>query len=212
MCSAAIAGVWVAGIGTAASLYQGMQNMALSVEMATQQQDLAFRQAQQQQNFQNKATIQKHIGDVKAQQAASLAAEKAFFYGDQAANASYVSQQEKFKEIQTKAAFKAQEIYAKSIGGKGRILASGATGQSIGLLALNEERLAGFALAEQNATVRSAEMALGNSMEGTRLKALSNINTIASKTPTPVMAPTLAPKPIGIGEDLGLGIPSYNWA
>ena len=212
MCSAAIAGVVVSAVGTAASLYQGMQNMQLTVDMARQQQDLSYRQAQQQQNFQNQAIVQKHIGDVKAQQAAQLAAEKAYFFGDQAANAAFVSQQEKLKEIQTKAAFKSQEIYAKQIGGKGRILAEGGIGQSIGLLALNEERLAGFALAEQNASLRSAEMAMGNSMEETRLKALSNINVIASKTPTPVMTPTLAPQPIGIGKDLELGIPSYNWA
>ncbi len=93
-----------------------------------------------------------------------------------------------------------------------KLLTGGATGQSVGLLALNEERRQGFALAEQNASLRSAEMAMGNSMEETRLKALSNINVIASKTPTPVMTPTLAPQPIGIGKDLELGIPSYNWA
>ena len=117
----------------------------------------------------------------------------------------------KLKEVKTKAAFKAQEIYAKSIGAKGKILSTGLTGQSIGLLALNEERRQGFALAEQDATVRSAEMAMGTSMEGTRLKALSNINTIASRLDPPVMAPQLSPQPIGIGKDLGLGIPSYNW-
>ena len=211
MCSAAIAGVVVSAVGSAASIYQGMQGMQLQVDMAKQNQDLAYRQAQQQQNFQNQAIVQKHIGDVKAQQAAANAASMAYYYGDQAANAAFVSQQEKLKEVRTKAAFKTQEIYAKAIGAKGKILSEGQTGQSIGLLALNEERREGFALAEQNATIRSAEMAMGNSMEETRLKALSNINTIASRVPLPVSTPTLSPQPIGIGKDLGLGIPSYNW-
>ena len=55
-------------------------------------------------------------------------------------------------------------------------------------------------------------MAMGNSMEAIRLKALSNVNTIASKTDPSVATPQLSPQPIGIGKDLGLGIPSYNWA
>ena len=211
MCSVAAAGVAVSAIGSAASIFQGMQNMQLQVDMAKQNQDLSYRQAQQQQNFQNQAIVQKHIGDVRAQQAAQTAANMAFYYGDQAANASFISQQNKLKEVKTKAAFKAQEIYAKAIGAKGKILSTGLTGQSIGLLALNEERRQGFALAEQDATVRSAEMAMGNSMEETRLKQLSNINQIASRVDFPVQAPTLAPQPIGIGKDLGLGIPSYNW-
>ena len=209
--SAAVAGVVVSAIGSAASIYQGMQNMNLTVASAKQNQDLSYRQSQQQQNFQNQAIVQKHIGDVRAQQAAQDAANMAFYYGDQAANAAYVSQQEKLNEVKTKAAFKSQEIYAKAIGAKGKILSSGLTGQSVGLLALNEERRQGFALAEQNATIRSAEMAMGNSNEETRLKALSNINTIASRVPSPVSTPTLSPQPIGIGKDLGLGIPSYNW-
>ena len=212
MCTAAIAGVVVSAVGTAASVYQGIQNMNLTVDMARQQQDLSYRQAQQQTNFQNKALQQQHIGKVKAQVAATEAANMAYFYGDQAANIAYVAQHQTIKEVQDKAAFKTQEIYAKAIGAKGRILASGLTGQSIGLLALDADRRAGFAQAEQDATVRSAEMAMGTSMEGTRLKALSNINTIASRLDPPVMAPQFAPQPIGIGKDLELGIPSYNWA
>lgn len=207
-----VAGVVVSAVSSAASIVQGIQNMNLTVDMARQQQDLTFRQSQQQQNFQNQAIVQKHIGDVKAQQAATYAANMAYYYGDEAANRAYVAQQQKFKEVQDKAAFKTQEIYAKAIGAKGKILSSGLTGQSIGLLALDTERRSGFAQAEQDATVRSAEMAMGTSMEGTRLKSLSNINTIASRLDPPVMAPQLSPQPIGIGKDLGLGIPSYNWA
>ena len=79
MCSAAIAGVVVSAVSSAASIYQGMQNMQLQVDMAKQNQDLSYRQAQQQQNFQNQAIVQKHIGDVRAQQAAQTAANMAFY-------------------------------------------------------------------------------------------------------------------------------------
>lgn len=208
----AAASLVVSAVGTAASIYQAQQGMALQVKQARQSQDLAFRNAQKQQRFQNEQIVQTHIGQVKAQQAATEAANMAYYYGDESANKAYVSQQLKFKEAQNKAAFKTQEILAKVIGSKGKVLASGATGQSVGLLALDAERRGGFAQTEQDATIRSAEMALGESMETTRLKALSNANTIGSKLDFPVQTPTLAPQPTGIGRDLQLGIPAYSWA
>ena len=205
-------GTAVAAVGTAVSMYQAQQNMEFQAASARQQQDLAYRQAQQQQRFQNESIVNKHIGQVKAQQAGSNAALMAYYYGDMSVNQAYVDSQLKFKEAKDKAAFKSQSILAKMIGSKGRVLASGATGQSVGLLALDAERRGGFAQAEQDATVRSAEMAMGSSMEKNRLKALSQSNTIGSKLDFPVQAPQLAPQPIGIGRDLNLGVPSYNWA
>ncbi|AGG54534.1 internal virion protein [Cyanophage SS120-1] len=208
----AIAGLAVSAAAAGLGIVQAQQSAQFQADSARQQQDLAYRQAQQQTSFQNQALVNKHIGQVKAQQAKNLAANYAYYYGDQSANQSYISQQLKFKEASDKAAFKSQEIYAKQIGSKGKILATGARGKSVGLLALDAERRAGFAQSQQDATVRSAEMAMGTSMEGTRLKALSNINTIGSRVDFPVQAPQLAPEPVGIGENLNLGIPSYNWA
>ena len=208
----AAASLAVSAIGTAASIIQAQQSMALQAAQARRSMDIAYRNAQKQQRFQNEAIVQKHIGQVKAQQAATNAANMAYYYGDKSANTAYVSQQLKLKEASNKAAFKTQEILAKVIGSKGKVIASGATGQSVGLLALDAERRGGFAQAEQDATVRSAEMAMGESMETTRLKALSNINTIGSQLDFPVQTPTLAPQPTGIGRDLQLGIPAYNWA
>tara|TARA_X000000368_G_scaffold411525_1_gene396510 strand:+ start:81 stop:782 length:702 start_codon:yes stop_codon:yes gene_type:complete len=206
-----VIGTAVSAAGVGLSMYQSQQNMQFQAATARQQQDLAYRQAQQQQRFQNESIVNKHIGQVKAQQAASNAANMALFYGDQSANKAWISQQQKFKEVKDKAAFKSQTILAKMIGSKGRVLASGATGQSVGLLALDAERRGGFAQAEQDATVRSAEMAMGNSMETTRLKALSNANRIGSMLDFPVQAPQLSPEPMGIGKDLQLGIPAYSW-
>ena len=208
----AIAGIAVSAISTGIGMYQAQQSMQFQAASARQQQDLAYRQAQQQQRFQNESIVNKHIGQVKAQQASSNAAMMAYYYGDMSVNQAYVDSQLKFKEAKDKAAFKSQSILAKMIGSKGKVLASGATGQSVGLLALDAERRGGFAQAEQDATVRSAEMAMGSSMEKNRLKALSQANTIGSKLDFPVQAPQLAPQPIGIGQDLNLGVPSYNWA
>jgi ribosomal protein S18 len=208
----ALAGLAISAASTGIGMYQAQQSMKFQAASARQQQDLSYRQAQQQQRFQNEQIVNKHIGQVKAQQAASNAANMAWFYGDQSANKAWISQQQKFNEVKDKAAFKSQTILAKMIGSKGKVLASGATGQSVGLLALDAERRGGFAQAEQDATVRSAEMAMGNSMETTRIKALSNANKIGSMLDFPVQAPQLSPQPIGIGKDLELGIPAYNWA
>jgi len=208
----ALAGLAISAASIGVSMYQSQQSMQFQAEMTKQQQDLSYRQAQQQQRFTNEQIVNKHIGQVKAQQAASNAANTAWFYGDQSANSAWVSQQQKFKEAKDAATFKTQNIFAKMIGSRGKILATGVTGQSVGLLALDAERRGGFAQAEQDATVRSAEMAMGNSMETTRLKALSNSNKIGSMLDFPVVAPRLSPQPIGIGKDLELGIPSYNWA
>lgn len=208
----ALAGLAISAVGIGVSVYQSQQSMKFQADMARQQQDLAYRQAQQQQRFTNEQIVNKHIGQVKAQQAAVNAANMAWFYGDQSANKAWVSQQQKFNEVKDAATFKSQNILAKMIGSKGKILASGATGQSVGLLALDAERRGGFAQAEQDATVRSAEMAMGNSMETTRIKALSNSNKIGSMLDFPVQTPQLSPEPIGIGKDLELGIPAYSWA
>lgn len=206
-----IAGLAVSAASSVFGIVQAQQSATMQANMAKQQQDIAFRQAQVQNRFQNESIINKHIGAVKASNAKNLAAQNAYFYGDQSANASYISQQQKLKEVRDKAAFKTQEIYAKSIGAQGKVLASGQRGISVGLLSLDAERRAGFAEAEQSATVRSASMAMGTSAESTRLKALSNINTIASRTDLPVQAAQLQATPIGVGKDLNLGIPSYNW-
>ena len=208
----AAASLAVRAISAGLGIIQARQGMAMQAAQYKQSQDLAYRNAQKQQRFQNEALVAKHIGQVKAQQAATTAANMAYYYGDKSANAAYVSQQIKLKEATDKAAFKSQSFFAKSIGAQGKVLASGATGQSVGLLALDAERRRGFAQAEQDATVRSAEMAMGSSNEQTRLKALSNANTIGSRLDFPVTAPNLAPQPTGIGKDLQLGIPAYNWA
>ena len=207
----ALAGLAVAAAGTTASIIQAQQSASFTAASQRQQMDLSYQQAQRQTFYQNEGMVNKHIGQVKAFNAASFAANKGYFYGDEAANKSYISQQLKLKEIRDKARFKSLNIYAKSIGAKGRVLAAGGRGQSIGLLALDADRRAGLAQAEVNASLRSANLASAIAGESTWLQATSAKNKIGSKLGHPIRAPQLAPEPMGIGKDLGLGIPSYNW-
>lgn len=209
---AAIVGTATAAIGTGLGIMQAQQNMQMQANMARQQQDLAYRQAQNQARIQNLGIMKRHVGEVNAQQAARLAQQNQMFYNDQSVNSKYVADQIKLKEARDKSAFEMQKIYAKQIGSRGSVLATGLSGQSIGLLALDAERQAGFAQAQSEATVRSAETAAARSMTGAYWQAMSLNEQEASKVGFPVQAPTYAPEPIGIGKDLGIsGIPSYTW-
>lgn len=76
-----------------------------------------------------------------------------------AANRVYVAEQAKLEGKRREAAFEAQSILAKSIGSKGAILASGRTGQSVGLLVNDVERQAGIAKAQQTAMLEADKVA-----------------------------------------------------
>lgn len=76
-----------------------------------------------------------------------------------AANRVYVAEQAKLEGKRREAAFEAQSILAKSIGAKGTILASGRTGQSVGLLVNDAERQAGVAKAQQTAMLEADKVA-----------------------------------------------------
>ena len=73
----------------------------------------------------------------------------------EAANRVYISEQQQLSEKRKESAFQAQTILAKSIGTKGSILATGRTGQSIGLLVIDAERQAGRATVQQEAMLKS---------------------------------------------------------
>ena len=81
----------------------------------------------------------------------------------------------------------------------------------MGLLALDVERQKGFADAEQNASIRSAEQAASIGMDSAFTQAKSANNTAYSNLTPTVQAPLMTPDPQGVGENLNLGIPTYNW-
>lgn len=74
-------------------------------------------------------------------------------------NRVYLAEQAKLEGKRREAAFEAQSILAKSIGAKGSILASGRTGQSVGLLLGDIERQAGFQKAQQTAMLEQDRVA-----------------------------------------------------
>lgn len=224
MIGAAAAGV-LSAVGTIGGLASSAFGIMQGQQQAQQQQQAAYMQAQQAQQdmdmqyqaaqrqaFQERqAQVQKHIGDTRAQQASSLSYYNQLNNNNEAANKSYVAEQTKLNEAKDKAAFQAQSNYIKSIGAQGKILASGQTGQSVGLLAMDVERQQGFTDAEQSASIRSAEHAAAIGMDSAYTQAKSANNTAYSNLAPPVQAPLMTPDPQGIGQNLNLGIPTYNW-
>ena len=205
-------GLAISAVGTVAGIAQAQAGMQMQAAQAKQQQDLQFRQAQQQAFTQNQQIVAKHKADIRTRNAAVDAFNRQNINNEQAASRSYMAEQQKLTEARQAAAFRSQEIYAKQVGAVGSVLATGGTGQSIGALVNDANRQAGLAQAKENATIDSAISQTGIAMDSIALKQQSADNQAYSSLPEPIQAPTLAPKPVGIGKDLNLGIPSYDWS
>jgi hypothetical protein len=106
-----------------------IQQSAYSNAVATQQADLSNAMAMQQYEVQRQGFEQ---------------SEQAFFQqidlNNQAANRAYMSEQVKLNFEQKKAALEAHQLMASSAQSQGKILASGRSGQSLGMLANDASR------------------------------------------------------------------------
>ena len=209
----AVIGTAVSVIGTAAGIMQAQQSAQMQAAQAQQQMDLqAQQQAQQREQQQqsamlsNRATAARYQGEVRAAQESRLSYEKSIGNINKAANMSYVQEQVKLNEARDKVAFQNQANYAKAIGAQGRVLASGATGKSVGLLALDAERQRGFADAQASASIRSAEQQSVISQDIAFTQAKSSANQAYSRLAPPTQGPQF--DPLG----LEIEVPSYNWA
>jgi hypothetical protein len=121
-------------------------------------------------------------------------ADKQYGLNAEALNTAYKQEQVKLNEVRKKASFESQTALAKSIGMKGKILASGRTGQSVGLLVRDVDRQSGFEIAAKNASLESAKdaSAVGietayNQAESANAKAASQIGFNPEKPYLPEM-------------------------
>ena len=199
-----VLGLAVSAIGTGAGIMQAQQSANMQAAQAQQQIDMAHRQRQEQAQLANKQALMQYEGQARAAKASQDAYYRQVDNINSAANKTYVQEQAKLQEAKTKAAFKSQAILAKQIGAQGKILASGATGQSVGLLALDAERQAGFAEAQQSASLESAAIQGAVTQDVAFDQAQSASNRAFSQLQVPAQAPVL--DPYGMA---GLEIPSY---
>ena len=195
-------GLAISAISSAAGIMQAQQSAQFQQQQAAQQREMARRNAE----IANQQSANNLVGEVAQQKAKQDAYQQNLVNTTSAANKVAAGEQAKLTEARKKAGFKAQNIYAKSIGAKGTVLATGATGQSMGLLALDADRQAGLGLAEQYSTVDSAatQAAIG-AQAGFDQKTNSD-NNAYSQLGIPATAPVMQQAPGG-----ELEAPSYDW-
>ena len=180
-------------LGTGLGIIQAQQSAQMQAAQAQQSMDMQYRQQQEQGAMANRQATAQYMGKVKAEQELNLSYQRQIGNINEAVNKSYTQEQLKLNEAKDKAAFKSQAILAKSIGAKGRILASGVTGQSVGLLANDAERQAGFATAQVNASTRSAETQAAATQDVAYTQAISSANQAFNRLAPVTQAPVLDP-------------------
>lgn len=216
MCIAAAAipaiSLAVSAVSTGVGMIQQQQQAQMQARQAQQSAILQQRQQEQQYQMQqdqdrrsreqkNKEIKTNYDGMVRSQQASRLAYDKQNASINQAVNKTYVQEQVKLNEARDQAAFKSQSNLIKSIGAQGAVLATGATGQSVGLMALDAERQQGFATAQANAGLRSAASQSAISQDIAYDQAKSSMNQNFNTLEAPVAAPTYVD---GTGFDIGI--------
>lgn len=160
---------------------QQAQNHALQVQQSNAQMLNQYRQQQQQVINERESIMSRDQANKLNYQRTLESAQEQSRLNNQAANRTYMAEQAKIDEARKKAAFEQQAILAKSIGDKGKVLAAGRTGQSVGLLVNDIERQAGFALAQEGAMARSKGELATIGMESAFLQAQSENNRAASQ-------------------------------
>ena len=188
-----MASLAISAAGTGFGIIQAQQQANMQAAQAQQQIDMAAQQRAQQAQMANRQALLQQQGAAKAEQQQKLAYYKNVDNINAGLNRTFVAEQAKVKEARDKAAFKSQAILAKSIGTQGSILAAGQSGQSVGLMSLDADRQAGFATAQQEASIRSAELQGQISMDVAEDQAKSATNRAFSQLSAPTQAPVLDP-------------------
>ena len=160
---------------------QAQQSANLQVEQANASILNQYNQQQAQVRAERASIMSRHAAEKTTYQRSVEQMDRQVRLNNDAANRAYVQEQVKLNEAKRKAAFEQQALLAKSIGNQGSILASGRTGQSVGLLVQDVERQSGFEIAQQTASIESAEQMAAVSMGLAENKAESANNQAASQ-------------------------------
>jgi hypothetical protein len=130
------------------------------------------------------------IASYQTQSAAATASEQAYQQqrdlNQQAANKAYQQQQLKFKGEFDQASQKAEELLTKRLQAQGNIMASGRTGQSVGALLTDAQRVEGRDLGTLGLNLAYAQQDYGFGMESIFQKQqVGNIQAASQRTSQP---------------------------
>jgi len=138
---------------------QAAKQANLQIEQMNAQLADKFTQQKEAVRAERKQLLKKFETDKRVYQDSKETAMRQEIENASAANRVYIAEQAKLEGKRKEAAFEAQAILAKSIGAKGTILASGRTGQSVGLLLGDVERQAGIKSAQEAAMLEQDRIA-----------------------------------------------------
>jgi hypothetical protein len=190
-------------------LKQAQERANLDVQQSNQSILTQYEQQVRATRNERESIMSRFSVDKLAYQRSKEQADKQYGLNNEALNTAYVQEQVKLTEVRRKASFEAQAALAKSIGMKGKILASGRTGQSVGLLVKDVERQSGFKKAQAAASVESAAQAASVGMQAAQNQA-DSANTKAANgigfNPEKPYLPEMPGSPNFV-DPIGLAIP-----
>ena len=151
------------------------------------------------------------IASYQSQSAAATASEQAYQqqrdFNQQAANRGYQQQQLKFKGEFDQATQKAEELLTKRLQAQGNIMASGRTGQSVGGLLTDAQRVEGRDLGTIGLNLAYAQQNYGFGMEDIfQQQKSANVQAASQRTSQPSVGGLV----LGLGQSALSGISMAN--
>lgn len=202
MCVPVVLGVVTAITGIVGSIAgYAQQQQEVDYQNAVNQQQ--YQLALQQTEYQNQLNRQQYEYQMQLFDRSVNITEQQYQLNAEAANRSYVSEQNKLRYEYQKTAIEQQKLLVSSLQAQGTVLAAGRTGQSVGLLMGDAERQYGRDLATLGLNLATARNDFFNATESIFIQAQNANNQTASQRMLEPVQPMDLPKPLA-----PIGVPS----
>jgi hypothetical protein len=175
----------------------------------------AYSQQQQEVSYQNAVAQQQYLNQTAAYEQSERSYKEQISLNMAAANRAYVSEQGKLAAEFRKASEEAQKRSVTAIQQQGTVLASGRSGQSIGLLMADADRSYGrdFTMLGQNLAYANQDYFTGTESIFNQAQSQQNVaasqRMIAPTSPIPMPGPSGVALVAGIGSSVMGGLSTY---
>jgi len=176
----------------------------------------SYSQQQQQAAYENAMAQRQYQAQMVAYQQSERAYAEQIRLNREAANESYMSKQRELQAEFRKASEEAQKLSVKALQQQGQVLATGRTGQSIGLLVADAERMEGrdYAMLGQNLAYATEDYYLGAQSIFNQAQTQQNLaasqRMLEPSAPIPVLGPSGLGLVAGIGNAAVGGLQAYG--
>ena len=175
----------------------------------------AYSQQQQEVSYQNAVAHQQYLNQTAAYEQSERSYKEQIRLNSEAANRAYTSEQGKLAAEFRKASEEAQKRSVTAIQQQGTVLASGRSGQSIGLLMADADRSYGrdFAMLGQNLAYANQDYFTGTESIFNQAQSQQNVaasqRMVAPTSPIPMPGPSGVALVAGIGSSVMGGLSTY---